>query len=166
VALHRAQQLHFISKIFGLFKAFDQFQNIPAALSGAIHRFFGQSSWLAQCTNYSRPVIASKFLAISFFLSKSCKIWKAILLCSSAQALFSPAFAVNFVGCRKFFSSSFAKAVKVKSVPTMLAGGRFATHRLRAFFRSKTLSVSSVGSRGNPPLKQAVGKLSLQSSLG
>ena len=109
------------------------------ALSGVMTRFIWQSSRLVQRMNYFQPVIASRFPTISFFLSKSCRIWKAFLFCSSAQALFSSAVAINFVGCRKLFSDSFAKAVKVKSLPTSRAGWRVATFRLRAFFRSKNI---------------------------
>ena len=50
----------------------------------------------------------------------------------------------------------FRKCCEFQSCLTQRAGWRVATFRLRASFRSKTLSVSQAGSRGNPQLTQTV----------
>ena len=137
MAFHRAQQLLLSINI----RLVSGFGLISKSFSCFIWRNYSvlwQSSWLSQRTNYFQSGIASEFATISFFLSKSCRIWKAFLFCSSAQALFSLVSVVNFVGCRKLFSSGFAKVMQVKSLPTWRAGWRVATFRLRAFFRSKT----------------------------
>jgi hypothetical protein len=56
--------------------------------------------------------------------------------------------------CSNYWKSQFKTALQ--NLPNIVCSGRFATHRLRAFFARKHGSVSWVGSRGNPPLKLAV----------
>ena len=89
---------------------------------------------------------------------KAVKYGKCILLLAFvAQVLFSLAFLRLICSAVKIRVQAQKISCSSQLRRTKRAVGRFATFRFAAFFRSKTFSVSVVGSRGNPPLTQTVG---------
>ena len=97
------------------------------------------------------------FVAIHFFLSKRCKMWK-VHFCGCLLPL-------GFCSAWRLSSKPFKVSCSAKIAPNNACSGRFATFRLRAFFRSKAFSRFVSWFSWQPAAKASRSALAHKSSL-